>query len=169
MKKTFTRSLIAATLALSFTLTSCIGSFPLFNKLRTWNEGIGAKGVNELVFLALLIVPVYEVAGLADLLVLNSIEFWTGDNPVARGTKKITTPDGTYLVKCDAKGYDIIMENGKTTRLDFCIDDKSWSVVNPATGESRLLFAYNPDGTLSIPQSLDATPLIVPQTLLAAR
>ena len=168
MKKRFLNTIIAGTLALSFTLTSCIGSFPLFNKLRTWNEGIGAKGVNELVFLAFLIIPVYEVAGLADLLVLNSIEFWTGDNPVACGTKKIKTPDGTYLVKCDAKGYDIIQENGKTTRLDFCVEEQTWSVVNPETGNSRVLFAIDPDGTVSLPQP-DGTPLVLPQSLMAAR
>lgn len=50
--------------------------FSLTNKLLTWNRQVGSKFVNELVFFALWILPVYEVSGLADLLVLNSIEFW---------------------------------------------------------------------------------------------
>ena len=55
--------------------SSCVGSFGLFNRISSWNQSIGTKFVNELVFLALNIVPVYGVAYLADALVINSIEF----------------------------------------------------------------------------------------------
>ncbi|MDE6279855.1 MAG: DUF3332 domain-containing protein, partial [Paramuribaculum sp.] len=63
-------------------LSSCIGSFSLTNKLLSWNRQVDNKFVNELVFFAFWILPVYEVAGAADLLVLNSIEFWSGSNPM---------------------------------------------------------------------------------------
>ena len=55
------------------------------------------------------IVPVYEISALADILVLNSIEFWSGSNPVAdAGTvKTIETKDGTYAIETQKDGYHI--------------------------------------------------------------
>ena len=71
---------LAATVMIcgAFLFSSCIGSFGLHTKLRQWNEGISNKFVNELVFLAFNIIPVYGVCYLADALVINSIEFWSG-------------------------------------------------------------------------------------------
>ena len=82
MRKFTTKSIIAL-LAGAVTLSSCIGSFGLHSKLLNWNQGIGNKFVNELVFLAFNIIPVYGVCYLADALVINSIEFWSGSNPMA--------------------------------------------------------------------------------------
>ena len=54
------------------TLTSCIGSYALFHKVRGWNEqATGNKFLNELIHIGLWIVPVYEVTFLADILVLT--------------------------------------------------------------------------------------------------
>ena len=38
----------------------------------------------ELVFLGLHSVPVYPMSVLGDLFVVNSVEFWSGDNPITR-------------------------------------------------------------------------------------
>ena len=75
MKKHYLTVGIALTLMASMSLTSCIGSFSLTNKLMSWNNQVGNKFVNELVFFCFWIIPVYEVTALADVLVLNSIEF----------------------------------------------------------------------------------------------
>ena len=69
-------------LASTLSLNSCIGSFSLTNSVLKWNKQVGPKFINELVFFAFWILPVYEVTSLADLLVLNSIEFWSGSNPM---------------------------------------------------------------------------------------
>ncbi len=129
MKKKYLSVAVILTVAASLVSTSCIGSFSLTNKLLSWNQTVGNKFVNELVFFAFWILPVYEVSGLADLLVLNSIEFWSGENPVAKGKKVIEGNDGRYLVECDGKGYTITAMNDNTSvRLDFDIDDQTWSV-----------------------------------------
>lgn len=129
MKKTTLTVALVLALAGSTLCTSCIGSFSLTKKLVAWNNGIGNKFINELVFFAFWVLPVYEVSALADVLVLNSIEFWTGDNPVACGTKVIDGKDGRYMVVCDGKGYTITSENdGTSVRLDFNADEKTWSV-----------------------------------------
>ena len=98
--------------------TSCIGSFALTNKLLSWNRSIGSKIVNELVFIGFWILPVYEVSALADVLVINSIEFWSGSNPMASGKKVIDGQDGRYIVECDGKGYTITSENDGSERSE---------------------------------------------------
>ena len=129
MKKKYLGMAIALTLAGSMMFSSCIGSFRLSNKLMSWNQTIGSKFVNELVFFAFWILPVYEVSGLADLLVLNSIEFWSGENPVAE-EQIIEGNDSKYLVKTDEAGYTITsLTDGSEVRLDYDKDDNSWNAT----------------------------------------
>lgn len=131
MRKKYLSVALVLSLTASMLCTSCIGSFSLTNKLLSWNRTIDNKFVNELVFFAFWLVPVYEVSAIADLLVLNSIEFWSGENPVACGTKVIDGKDGRYLVECDGKGYTITSENdGSKVRLDFDSDSRTWSYVD---------------------------------------
>ncbi len=127
MKKLFLTAAVAALLCGS--MTSCMGKFALTRNLYSWNDQVSNKFVNEIVFVAFWILPVYEVCGLADLLVLNTIEFWSGDNPMVASTKAIDTDHGRYLVKCDGKGYDVTLETtGETVRLDFAQDTQTWSL-----------------------------------------
>lgn len=114
----------------SLVFTSCIGSFALTNKVLDWNKKIGNKFVNELVFIAFCIVPVYEVTALADILVVNSIEFWSGDNPLTASVKAVDTEHGRYLIKCDGKGYTITHElSGQEVRLEFDMPSKTWNIL----------------------------------------
>ena len=84
--------LITALALVSFT-TGCFGKFALTRKLYTWNDTVDSnKFVKTVLMWAFWIVPVYEVVGLADLFVLNLVEFWSGSNPVA-SMKQL--PDGT--------------------------------------------------------------------------
>lgn len=129
-KNSITVGLLIA-VAATLPLQSCIGSFGLTNKVLSWNNQVGSKFVNELVFFAFWILPVYEVTALADLLVLNSIEFWSGNNPVEASTKVIDTDQGRYYIACDGKGYSITAPNGDEMRLDFEAEDQTWSVVTP--------------------------------------
>ena len=137
---------MAATLASSVMFSSCIGSFGLSNKLLSWNRSIDSKFVNELVFIAFWIVPVYEISMLADVLVINSIEFWSGSNPVADvgSVKTINAKDGVYTVETKADGYHIQKE-GEAEAVDLVFNeaDQSWSVE--ANGESSKLLRFTGD------------------------
>lgn len=125
----------------SLLFSSCIGSFSLTNSVLNWNKNVGKKAVNELVFIAFWILPVYEVTAIADLLVLNSIEFWSGRNPVEASVKVIDSDHGRYIVECDGKGYTITHElSGRTTRLDFDMENQTWSVNQ--NGESVPFMTY---------------------------
>lgn len=128
----------------ALTMQSCIGSFALTNNVLTWNKQVGSKFVNELVFFAFWVLPVYEVTSIADLLVINSIEFWSGKNPMQAGTKVIDTDSGRYLVKCDGKGYDVVNEfTGESIRLDFDEDTQTWSLDNNGEDIPLLTFVDN--------------------------
>lgn len=134
MKKVVLSLAMAATLFLS----SCIGSFGLTKKYYNWNNSIGNKWINEIVFFATAcLVPVYGVCVFVDGVVLNSIEFWTGSNPVSAKTDVINTENGQYIVKSDENGYTIT--KGEET-VQFINENGTWYVVN---GEELVpMFTY---------------------------
>lgn len=131
MKKLNSKPAATLMVCAAFLFSSCIGSFGLHGKLTDWNQGIGNKFVNELVFIALHIVPVYEVCYLADILVVNSIEFWSGSNPMASigEVKTVKGENGNYLVETLENGYSITKE-GESTSMKLIYDEEqnSWNV-----------------------------------------
>ena len=73
--------------------------------------------------------PVYEISSIADLLVLNSIEFWSGRSPLSAETKVIDGKDARYEVRRDLAGYTITnLSSKEVVRFDFSEADNSWSV-----------------------------------------
>ena len=135
----------------SLLLSSCVGSFGLFNRLSSWNQSLGNKFVNELVFLALNIVPAYSISYLADVLVINSIEFWSGSNPMANigDVQKVKGENGNYLVETLENGYSITKE-GETDSMQLIYDQEAntWNVV--AHGETTPLVKMNDGETASL-------------------
>ena len=79
-------------LAGSFLCSSCIGSFSLFNKYEKWQCNMTSnKYVNGIV--GLILQPIVGgVCLFVDAVVLNTIEFWTGSNPMA--VNKVQTVQG---------------------------------------------------------------------------
>jgi hypothetical protein len=116
-----------------------------------WNQSIGSKFVNELIFLACNIVPVYPICYTVDAVILNSVEFWTGNNPVASigEVKKVQGEDGNYLVETLENGYSITKE-GESVAMQLVFDQElnTWNVV--ADGVSTELLKLNDDNTASI-------------------
>lgn len=146
-----TKQLKVATLLLAGTLltSSCVGSFSLFHKLAAWNKhATKNKFLNELIFLV--ISPAYAICGLADVLVINSIEFWTGDNPVANRvgkTRNIKGSDGLmYAVKYLENGYEITNPQGKITYFTYNKAENSWYMQ--AEGQERKLIEFQKNGSV---------------------
>lgn len=148
MKRTILTAAVAALLCSS--LTSCMGRFALTRNLYAWNEQVSNKFANEVLFVAFWILPVYEVCGIADLFVLNTIEFWSGDNPMTASTKSIDTDHGRYIVECDGKGYDITLEStGEKYRLDFACESQTWSLLHD--GKTYPLMTFIDGSHVSVP------------------
>lgn len=135
----------------SLLCSSCIGSFSIWNGLKDWNMGVGHKAVNEIVFVAFHIVPVYEVAYLADVLVLNSIEFWSGSNPLSDiGTDKVIQGEnGEYLLRTNEDGYTITKLGEADHPLDLVYNEenRTWNVVTE--DQTFELMTMNKDGSVT--------------------
>lgn len=81
MKKLIRPALAASALAACLTSTGCIGPNNTYNSVLSWNSRLSEqKWLNELVYLGGHIIPAYPLALFADMIVFNSVEFWTGNN-----------------------------------------------------------------------------------------
>jgi len=83
-----------ALIALLPTAAGCYGSFPLTHMVYKFNGEITEyKVVHAVVFWAFIIIPVYWIGFLGDAIVLNLIEFWTGEKMTSSSQ---ILPDGTH-------------------------------------------------------------------------
>jgi hypothetical protein len=114
------RSLMAGVLVSTvLTNTACFASFPLTRKLYNYNKNVSSeKWVQELFFLATgVVLPVYSIAGLIDVVILNSMEFWTGKPALSASgpqTKVKTVAKGDVTIKqtmtSDVTGRTMVLE-----------------------------------------------------------
>ena len=138
-------------LAGSCFFSSCIGSFSLFNKYAKWQrEMTNNKFVNAIVGFFLMPI-VGSITMVVDWLVLNTIEFWSGDNPVASNigkTQNVKGQDGRiYAVKTLKDGYKVTAPDGVVTLFTYNKAENSWSMTQ--NGQTRELFRFNQDGTIT--------------------
>jgi len=124
-------SLLAACI-FAGTTTGCWGSFKLTKKAYDFNNSLGNKWISWIVFFLV----GHIAAGITlfvDALVLNTVEFWTGSNPLALGD--------TYR-ETDANGNSVTavkMEDGSLyMRLDA------------STGESQELVLQRDEDIIRI-------------------
>ena len=135
-------------LAGSFLCSSCIGSFSLFNKYEKWQCNMTSnKYVNGIV--GFILQPI--VGGIClfvDSVVLNTIEFWTGSNPMAAGqVKTVMGQDGRYYaIKTLKNGYEVKSPTGEKTLFIHNDQNDSWSMTQ--NGITKEIIRFNADGTL---------------------
>ena len=90
-------------LAVGMVTSGCFGPFNLTRRLYRWNEQVQGKWEQEFMFILLAWVPVYGLAVLGDAVVFNSMEFWTGNNPVDAPTARDAQLATKRLVRGDAE------------------------------------------------------------------
>ena len=147
MKKIHFR-VIVSLLAGSLLFSSCIGSFSLFNQYQEWQRTMtDNKYINAIVGFFLMPI-VGGVTLFVDAVILNTVEFWTGDNPIASNvgkTQQVMGQDGRlYAVKTLRNGYKITSPTGEVTRLTYDKKNDSWSITQ--NGVTQELFRFNEDG-----------------------
>lgn len=104
---------VLLTLALVVSVTAgCYGPFNLTKKLHKWNGEVSQnKWAVEGTFLGLAILPAYFVATIGDAVIFNSIEFWTGNNPIKVATKSIEQGDQQVVLKYDRDNGRLRVDN----------------------------------------------------------
>jgi hypothetical protein len=156
---------IALTLMISMcamTTTGCIGRMALSGKVMQFNLSVTEnKWGRELTFLVLYIIPVYPISGAIDLIIINSIEFWTGTNPLngearlafAGDQKHVVAPDGTEAIStlredgsidievraADGTSHfvNVVRDEGRVVARDA--DGRNLAAVDSTTGEIKPL------------------------------
>lgn len=143
--KALRRLAVAATL-LAFVpaATGCFGGFTLTRKVYRWNQQVdNDKWIRWLAFLALNLIPVYGFSMLFDAIFANSVEFWTGDNPVAAapGTTRVVRGPGGEEARATWRAdgaIDLLVTepSGATHALTFVPEDDGMAALD---AEGRLL------------------------------
>ena len=144
MRKTVVSLLIIAMVSQT---AACFGGFELSRSIWGWNKTVsGNKVVQWLVFLGLTIIPVYEIGVLIDVFILNSLEFWTGSNPMAQ--------------KGEPVNRTVVLEDGTILNYTRSSQDQMTVEVISATGVRELRFQVESDGM----RLLDSTGDVIAET-----
>ena len=156
MKKNSTLAAILL-LALSLSASGCYGKFLLTRKVYEINGKItNDKFVHSIITWVFIYVPVYALAGLADFVILNVIEFWTGKNPLSgmsleagkvkvevtprgRDSIRITQSVGGHLVR----SVDLVRADGQITATvndadGTLVAKQSFALAGPSAEQAAL-------------------------------
>lgn len=100
------RGFIAASLLIAFVpmvTTACFGRFQVTRTLYDFNKRVDDdKWIQWFVFVVLAVTPAYGLAVWVDALFVNSIEFWTGENPVRAHSENTRVVQGPMGEKIEA-------------------------------------------------------------------
>ncbi len=113
----------------------CFGKFQLVRKVYQFNKDVDPdKWVQWFVFLLLIFpfFPIYGFAAVIDAVFANSVEFWTGENPISASVTRT-----------------IYGENGEVATVTFHPDRTADMVVTDADGQVYSLTLAQEGGTLA--------------------
>ncbi len=157
MKKISSTLVFAIVLSL---LTGCYGKFQLTRKVYEINSQVKDKFLRSATTWAFVIIPVYGVAALLDFVLFNTVEFWTGKNPIAMGQKEFFYAKGEELFYIKAKKagsditYNIRHYKGDVLqdRMEIVWDLKTGNSVCTLNkkGITEKYFAYHNEGEVKV-------------------
>ena len=163
---TLRNRIVAAVAVASFlTLTTaCYGPFNLTRNVYHWNGNIkGGKEVNEkwmkeFIFFGMIIIPVYMFSALLDAFIFNSIQFWSGDNPIKASdldddgqTKVAQVGDLTMRWTSTSEGATVTYErSGIIERRAMIVSSATGYRLLNERGNTLAEVEYAADGTLTV-------------------
>jgi hypothetical protein len=119
-------------------LTGCLGHNALTRRVLKFNLTTAeTRWPREFLFVGLWIIPAYPIAAIVDILVINSIEFWSGKNPLSDKRAVVDVPKS----ELERLGIDAV-EVAQAERLD---DTHANLYVQFVTGD-RVTFDVVRDG-----------------------
>lgn len=121
---------LAAAITITALAGGCMGSFGLTKAVYTWNDTVtGNKIINNVIFWALAIIPVYEITLTIDVVILNTIEFWTGGKLMGDAG---SDSDTRVAVKSNDDGSITVVRGDRVFTLVPDGDDRALVVVDGA-------------------------------------
>ncbi len=152
MKKT-----MAVILIVAFFTTGCTGSFNLTRKVYNFHRSQSDKWSDELCFLVVALIPVYGFATLADAIVFNSIEFWTGKNPVEMSanpssSRIVQNGQEKYKMSYDAKTGQVRVTSLAAGNNHGVIFERTDTMITAKDEKGQVLYSslQGADGGVSI-------------------
>ena len=142
---------------LPLSTVGCFGKFELTSKIYRYNRDFNEdKWMNEILFLVLSFF--YGGAIVLDAILFNSLEFWTGKNPV-------TASNGATKVITDADGRVITMTRVDTDTISVSVESDGTRRDLVLVREDRAISAWDLNGTLLTRVSQDSIgpPLVATQ------
>jgi hypothetical protein len=141
--------------------TACYGPFNLTRSVYHWNSNIkGSSEVNEkwmkeFVFFGMIIIPVYMFSALLDAFIFNSIQFWSGNNPIKVSdldddgqTKVARVGDLTMRWTSTSEGATVTYErNGIIERRAMIVSSATGYRLLNERGNTLAEVEYAADGT----------------------
>lgn len=118
-----------ACLLLAASLTGCLGHNGLVRKALQFNLTTAEhRWSREGLFVGMWVIPVYPLFYLADVLVLNSIEFWSGKNPINGKSPLVDVPrsqlDKLGLGNIEVTQIERLDEHRANMYVDFTNGDR---------------------------------------------
>ncbi len=147
------KKMVASIMVVAFLASGCTGSFNLTRKVYNFHRSQADKWSDELCFLLVALTPIYGLATFADAIVFNSIEFWTGKNPVT-----VSTEPQTRVAK-NGKDRVLMTYNPKTDQVHVAssnnhgvIFERSDTTVTAKNEKGQVLYSsvQNNDGGVTI-------------------
>jgi hypothetical protein len=141
MTKALASLLIVAVLA-----TGCTGPFNLTKKVYNFHRSQTDKWADELCFLLVVLTPVYGLATLGDAIIFNSIEFWTGNNPISVASDKKAAPrlveNGKHkaLMAYDTKTDQVKLTTLSTQQQNNLVFERNDKMVTAKNEKGEVLY-----------------------------
>lgn len=130
-KKLLPVSVLFIGLSLNLFSSCAVGSFSAMNWCFNLNNTLtGNKYLNAVI--GFILSPFeFTIGGFVDCVILNTVEFWTGSNPMA-ATEVVLGTDGTYYAITPDKNGGYLITNqttGQELALQFEASTKTWTAV----------------------------------------
>src|SRR5262245_53890079 len=120
---------VALASALVATFTGCIGTGGLNGKVKEFNlKAVENRYGREGIFLGLQVLWIDRICSVLDLFIFNSIEFWSGTNPI-NGKKALANLSRSEVEKIGFKEIEgaqveLVSENDAKLYVDFQNGDR---------------------------------------------
>lgn len=144
---------IAGLMLVCLVTTGCTGSFSLTKKVYNWHHSNPDKWLDEGGFLVCILLPIYGISTFADAIVFNSIEFWTGENPVTASadtkTKQVKEGTAEATISYNAQSDQLTVASNQAPTLTF---EKGDNMVLAKNTQGDVLYAssVNENGDLTV-------------------